>query len=117
MHHLTALLNVLESLELDQKIRSEFFNHYLSEYFQLINVQEDSKSPISDQDFETMQEIAHALGMSENEFSDVFENDENENESYDKYDAQVDNELPPGVTEFSSFLNRWHAPHDERYLY
>lgn len=118
MNHLSALLNVMESIEIDKEMGIEIFEKYLSEFLQLTF---NDKTPIKDEDLDVMKEIAFALGLSEKEFEKIFDMEENENEEeYDKYDAQVDNkDLPPGSNEFTSYLNRWVSPNssDSNYLF
>jgi len=117
MSHLSALLNVMESIEIDDELVKQIFQKYVSEYIQLIH---EDKESISEKDFEIMKEVAIALGLKPEEFENAFNVDEDD--EYDKYDAQVDNvvkDLPPGSTEFTSYLNRWVSPNspDANYLF
>jgi hypothetical protein len=119
MNHLAALLNVMESIELDKELGIQIFKNYITEYLQLIH---EDKAPFSEKDFEIMKEVAMSLGLNPEEFENIFNVADEEDASYDKYDAQVDNvvkDLPPGSTEFTSYLNRWVSPNspDANYLF
>ena len=118
MSHLSALLNVMESIEIDKELGKQIFNSYLKEYLQLIY---EDKQPFSEKDFEIMKEVAMSLGLDVKEFEEIFD-DESGDDKQDKYNAQVDNEdkdLPPGSSEFTSYLNRWVSPNspDANYLF
>lgn len=117
MNHVNALLNVLEILEIDKETAKKMFDHYVTEFLQLAVHENDS---VTDEDYRFMQEVAMALGLSEKDFKDTLE-DASEEDSYDEYDAQVDN-YPKNETasSFSNYLNRWVRPeqtHDDRYLF
>ena len=116
MNHVNALLNVLEILEVEKETAKKIFENYVAEFLQL--AAQDGN--VSEEDYQVMQEVAMALGLSEKDFKDTLE-DTSEEESYDKYDAQVDN-YPKNETasSFSNYLNRWVRPeqtHDDRYLF
>ena len=111
MSHLSALLNTMESIEIDRELGLQIFENYVTEYVQLIHEEKDT---ISEKDFEVMKEVAVSLGLDPKDFESAM-NTMAEDDEYDKYDAQVDNvvdndDLPPGVTEFTSYLNRWVSP-------
>lgn len=120
MNHVHAILNVLEILEIEKDTAKKMFEHYVSEFLQLV-VGGDT-AIISQEDLRIMQEVALSLGLTEKEFKDILEDSgENNEQDSDKYDAQIDN-YPNSVdaTSFSSYLNKWVKPentHDERYLY
>jgi len=114
MNHFTALLNVLEAVDFDKQMSKAFFENYLHEYLSLSHNQ---NSPISEQDFETMKEVAVACGLQPQEFETIVneaEDDDKENDKEDKYDKQLNNvvEHPPGVYAFDDFLNRWYSDPD-----
>ena len=116
MNHFTALLNVLESAEFDKQMSKAFFENYLHEYLSISSNEQDA---ISEQDFETMKEVAVAVGLEPQEFEQIVNEDEsNDNDSKDekedKYDKQLNNivEHPPGTYEFDSFLNKWYSDSD-----
>lgn len=116
MNHFTALLNVLESAEFDKQMSKAFFENYLHEYLSISSSEQDA---ISEQDFETMKEVAIAVGLEPQEFDDIVNEEEKpeeneKNEKDDKYDKQLNNvvEHPPGTYEFSSFLNKWYSDPD-----
>ena len=114
MNHFTALLNVLEAVDFDKKMSKAFFENYLHEYLSLSHTQKD---PISEQDFDTMKEVAIACGLQPQEFESVVneaDGDEKDDEKEDKYDRQINNvvEHPPGVYAFNHFLNKWYSDPD-----
>ncbi len=114
MSHFSAILNVLESVSFEKEMSKAFFENYLHEYLQLSH---EDQEPISEKDYETMQEVAAAVGISEEEFEQIVNEDEKPNEKEekkDKYDHHLDNivEHPPGTYEFSSFLTKWYTDSD-----
>lgn len=117
MSHLSALLNVMESIDIDKELGKQIFKNYITEYIQLTY---DKKDSLKEDDFEIMKEVAISLGLEPEEFEEVMDVGEQDDE-YDKYDAQVDNVVntAPGSTEFSSYLNRWVSPNspDANYLF
>ena len=76
MNHLAALLNVITDIDIPKKLSHEIFESYLGQFFQLVGDKDDMK--VSDQDFEHMQEIAFALGISEKEFEKIMTEEEEE---------------------------------------
>ena len=76
MNHLAALLNVISDIDIPTKLSHEIFESYLGQYFQLVGANDDMK--VSEQDFEHMQEIAFALGISEKEFEKIMTEEETE---------------------------------------
>ena len=119
MNHLAALLNVLSDIDIPNKLSHEIFESYLGQFFQLVGDKDDMK--VSDQDFEHMQEIAFALGISEKEFEKIMTEEEEEEEEKeeqskskeqdqesedldDTYDAS---EEKADETEMTGYINRW----------
>lgn len=114
MSHFSAILNVLESVSFEKEMSKAFFENYLHEYLQLSH---EDQEPISETDYQTMQEVAAAVGLEEKEFEDIVNEDEQseeKTEKKDKYDHHLDNivEHPPGTYEFKSFLNKWYTDAD-----
>ena len=114
MSHFSAILNVLESVSFEKEMSKAFFENYLHEYLQLSH---EDQEPISETDYQTMQEVAAAVGLEEKEFEDIVNEDEQSEEKIekkDKYDHHLDNivEHPPGTYEFKSFLNKWYTDAD-----
>jgi hypothetical protein len=115
MSHFSAILNVLESVSFEKEMSKAFFENYLHEYLQLSHSEQD---PISETDYQTMQEVAAAVGISEQEFDQIVNEDdkpeEKEEAKKDKYDHHLDNivDHPPGTYEFGSFLNKWYTDSD-----
>lgn len=118
MNHFNALLNVLEIIEIEKETSKQILESYIVQFLQLAVSNGES---VSEEDFKNMQEVAVALGLSEKEFQDAFENssdkEDTKDKEYDKYDRQLDNVTD--TSNFNNFLNRWVQPqdHDERYLY
>lgn len=120
MNHVHAILNVLEILEIEKDTAKKMFEHYVSEFLQLV-VGGDS-AVISEEDLRLMQEVALSLGLTEKEFKDILEDSgEKGEQDSDEYDAQLDNyPNSADATSFSSYLNKWVKPentHDDRYLF
>ena len=104
MSHFSALLNVLESANIDKEMATAMFENYLHQYLEMSASEGDE---ISEQDYATMQEVAHAVGIGQEEFEEILnEDDEDDDEDddekkaneKDKYDKQLDNivdEHPP----------------------
>ena len=124
MNHLAALLNVISDIDIPTKLSHEIFESYLGEFFQLVGTNDEMK--VSDEDFEHMQEIAFALGISEKEFEKIMTEEEEEKdkketkEKDEKEKKKDDDELPEAHddiyekpeerandTEMTGYINRW----------
>ena len=119
MNHLAALLNVISDIDIPKKLSHEIFESYLGQFFQLVGDKNDMK--VSEQDFEHMQEIAFALGISEKEFEKIMtEEEEEEEEKKEKketkkenedelevYDDDTENSEEADETEMTGYINRW----------
>ena len=126
MNHLAALLNVITDINIPKKLSHEIFESYLGQYFQLVGANDDMK--VSDQDFEHMQEIAFALGISEKEFEKIMTEEEEEKKEEEtkeepktkKKAKEEDEELPDAhddiyekpeekadETDMTNHINRW----------
>ena len=127
MNHLAALLNVLSDIDIPNKLSHEIFESYLGQYFQLVGANNDMK--VSDQDFEYMQEVAFALGISEKEFEKIMteEEEEKEEEKKEVKDKKETNELPEthdhadeepeekaDETDMTNHINRWFGGENNR---
>ncbi len=135
MNHLAALLNVITDIDIPKKLSHEIFESYLGQYFQLVGANDDMK--VSDQDFEHMQEIAFALGISEKEFEKIMTEEEdekkeeskfeNKKEAKDKKETKEDDELPEvhddiyekpeeeaNETDMTNHINRWFGGGENR---
>ena len=134
MNHLAALLNVITDIDIPKKLSHEIFESYLGQYFQLVGANDDMK--VSDQDFEHMQEIAFALGISEKEFEKIMTEEEEEKKeepkTKDKKETKAENEkendeLPEAhddiyekpeekadETDMTNHINRWFGGGDNR---
>ena len=123
MNHLAALLNVLSDIDIPNKLSHEIFESYLGQYFQLVGANNDMK--VSDQDFEYMQEVAFALGISEKEFEKIMT--EEEEEKKEVKDKKETNELPEthdhadeepeekaDEIDMTNHINRWFGGGDNR---
>jgi len=122
MNHLAALLNVLTTMEIEKPLATQVFEAYLSDYFQL--VEENSNKKISEQDFETMQEVAHALGLNEDEFHSIMETDEKKSSKKASKDEEEDDDEidvvddPVEMNQLSQYINKWINPDsDPRFLF
>ena len=110
MNHLAALLNVLSDIDIPKKLAHEVFESYLGQFFQLVGDKDNMK--VSEQDFEHMQEIAFALGISEKEFEKIMteeEEEKKENENKSETDSN-DFEKPEeeaDETDMTNHINRW----------
>ena len=107
MSHFSALLNVIEGAELDKEMATAMFENYLHQYLEMSASEGDE---ISEQDYATMQEVAHAVGIGQEEFEEILNENEDEEDDQkkanekDKYDKQLDNvvdEHPPGYYELT----------------
>lgn len=106
MSHFSALLNVLESADINKEMATAMFENYLHQYLEMSASEGDE---ISEQDYATMQEVAHAIGIGQEEFEEILnedddEKDEKKADEKDKYDKQIDNvvdEHPPGSYELA----------------
>ena len=123
MNHLAALLNVITDIDIPKKLSHEIFESYLGQYFQLVGANNDMK--VSEQDFEHMQEIAFALGISEKEFEKIMT--EEEEEKKEVKDKKETNELPEthdhadeepeekaDEIDMTNHINRWFGGGDNR---
>ena len=128
MNHLAALLNVISDIDIPTKLSHEIFESYLGQFFQLVGDKNDMK--VSEQDFEHMQEIAFALGISEKEFEKIM-TEEGETEEKEetkskkttkakKDEKEEDDDLPEvhddvfekpeekaDETDMTNHINRW----------
>lgn len=107
MSHFSALLNVLESADIDKEMATAMFENYLHQYLEMSASEGEE---ISEQDYATMQEVAHAVGIGQEEFEEILNEDDDEKKDEkkagekDKYDKQLDNivdEHPPGSYELA----------------
>jgi hypothetical protein len=107
MSHFSALLNVLESADINKEMATAMFENYLHQYLEMSASEGDE---ISEQDYATMQEVAHAIGIGKEEFEEILNEDDDEEDDKkkdsekDKYDRQLDNvvdEHPPGSYELA----------------
>ena len=123
MNHLAALLNVISDIDIPTKLSHEIFESYLGQFFQLVGDKNDMK--VSEQDFEHMQEIAFALGISEKEFEKIMTEEEKEEkkeskEKDKKKEEKDDDDLPEvhddvfeqpeekaDETDMTNHINRW----------
>ena len=133
MNHLAALLNVLSDIDIPNKLSHEIFESYLGQYFQLVGANNDMK--VSDQDFEYMQEVAFALGISEKEFEKIMTEEEEEKKEEEtkeepktkKKAKEEDEELPDAhddiyekpeekadETDMTNHINRWFGGGEKR---
>ena len=113
MNHLAELLNVLSTMEIQKPLATQVFEAYLSDYFQL--VEENNNKKVSEQDFETMQEVAHALGLNEDEFHSIMETDEKKSSKKASKDEEDDDEIdvvddPAEMNQLSQYINKWKNP-------
>ena len=84
------------------------FENYLHQYLEMSASEGEE---ISEQDYATMQEVAHAIGIGQEEFEEILnededdEKDEKKADEKDKYDKQIDtvypDEHPPGSYELA----------------
>ena len=133
MNHLAALLNVITDIDIPKKLSHEIFESYLGQYFQLVGANNDMK--VSEQDFEHMQEIAFALGISEKEFEKIMTEEEEEKKGEEKKEEpktkkkakEEDEELPDAhddiyekpeekadETDMTNHINRWFGGGEKR---
>jgi len=126
MNHLAALLNVISDIDIPTKLSHEIFESYLGQFFQLVGDKNDMK--VSEEDFEHMQEIAFALGISEKEFEKIMTEEEEEKkedkkepkEKDKKKEEKDDDDLPEvhddvleqpeekaDETDMTNHINRW----------
>ena len=133
MNHLAALLNVITDIDIPKKLSHEIFESYLGQYFQLVGANNDMK--VSEQDFEHMQEIAFALGISEKEFEKIMTEEEEEKKEEEtkeepktkKKAKEEDEELPDAhddiyekpeekadETDMTNHINRWFGGGENR---
>ena len=135
MNHLAALLNVISDIDIPTKLSHEIFESYLGQYFQLVGANDDMK--VSEQDFEHMQEIAFALGISEKEFEKIMTEEEEEKKEEPKKEKEEikakkktkeeDEELPEthddvyekpeekaDETDMTNHINRWFGGGENR---
>ena len=133
MNHLAALLNVITDIDIPKKLSHEIFESYLGQYFQLVGANNDMK--VSEQDFEHMQEIAFALGISEKEFEKIMTEEEEEKKGEEKKEEpktkkkakEEDEELPDAhddiyekpeekadETDMTNHINRWFGGGENR---
>ena len=133
MNHLAALLNVLSDIDIPTKLSHEIFESYLGQYFQLVGDKDDMK--VSDQDFEHMQEIAFALGISEKEFEKIMTEEEEEqkeetkekDKKKNKKEEEQNDELPEihddiyekpeeeaNETDMTNHINQWFGGDNNR---
>lgn len=137
MNHLAALLNVISDIDIPTKLSHEIFESYLGQYFQLVGLNDDMR--VSEQDFEHMQEIAFALGLSEKEFEKIMTEEEKEEEkkekeenkeeekekkvknkkeddesSKDQNDTYEDSEEKANETDMTNHINRWFGGGENR---
>ena len=114
MNHLAAVLNVMSMIDIEKGLQKHLFEQYLSDFFQLL---EEGK--VSESDYETMQEIAHAIGLNENEFNEIMEEDSKKEDQSDKehdFDEHEDHESDD--TQLSQYINKWINPDsDPRFLF
>ena len=133
MNHLAALLNVITDIDIPKKLSHEIFESYLGQFFQLVGDKDDMK--VSDQDFEHMQEIAFALGISEKEFEKIMTEEEEEqkeetkekDKKKNKKEEEQNDELPEAhddiyekpeeeanETDMTNHINRWFGGDNNR---
>jgi hypothetical protein len=133
MNHLAALLNVITDIDIPTKLSHEIFESYLGQFFQLVGDKDDMK--VSDQDFEHMQEIAFALGISEKEFEKIMTEEEEEqkeetkekDKKKNKKEEEQNDELPEAhddiyekpeeeanETDMTNHINRWFGGDNNR---
>ena len=133
MNHLAALLNVITDIDIPKKLSHEIFESYLGQFFQLVGDKDDMK--VSDQDFEYMQEIAFALGISEKEFEKIMTEEEEEqkeetkekDKKKNKKEEEQNDELPEAhddiyekpeeeanETDMTNHINRWFGGDNNR---
>ena len=115
MNHLAALLNVLSDIDIPNKLSHEIFEAYLGQFFQLVGDKDNMK--VSEQDFEHMQEIAFALGISEKEFEKIMTEEEEEEEEkkeakkeedeLEVHDDAFEKSEEADETEMTGYINRW----------
>lgn len=114
MNHLAAVLNVMSMVDIEKDLQKHLFEQYLSDFFQLL---EEGK--VSESDYETMQEIAHAIGLNENEFHEIMEEDsKKEDKSEEEHDFDEHEDHESDDTQLTQYINTWINPDsDPRFLF
>lgn len=112
-NHLTALINMLSHFEIERELAMDLLELYVVDFIDL----EKIDGEIPDEDFEVIQNVAHAFNLTPNDLDEIFAEGET-TVSEEPNEEEVEYAMDDNFT-LSKYINKWIDPekHDSRYLF